>query len=510
MRVFCLLILLCIVLPAYTQKQDYIWHLGIDQGPQPNVQAMQVDFNKGVFHIDTMDFLIGFDNNNQAVCDYNGNLLFYTNGCAVVNRAHEVMPGGELINDSSFREITGWNDCRSGYPGHQNVLILDDPSNNGNYYVIHKTFIEHPQISGFPPELRMTYIDMSLDNGLGEVLYYDSIIVNQTPLSSYLNAIKHANKNDWWILQPAFDSEEIMTFRLDQNGIHRIEDQNGEQYFDRWYSSASGKARFSPDGTKYAYYNRWANLHLYDFDRNTGLLSNHQKIQIYDMPADSFDLQFASVEWSPNSRFAYLANRDSLHQIDTWEQNIETNGIALIDIYNGTLDPFPTNFFVMALAPDCKIYMCSTNGNNSYHVINEPDKLGSACDFVQNGIKLPRAAGSANLPLHPRWRVDEEEKCDPTITSIFGEWVYYRRDLKVYPNPAIEHITIEIPENIGETSLNIYNQKGKILYSQIINSGNSTLFNDINNFPSGIYNVELIPKINPERIFYWNQIVKIK
>jgi hypothetical protein len=301
-----------------------------------------------------------------------------------------------------------------------------------------------------------------------------------------------------------------MTFRLDQKGIHRNEDQSAEQYFDRWYSSAGGTARFSPDGTKYAYFNRWANLHLYDFDRVSGLLSNHQKIQIFDTPADTFNHQFGSVEWSPNSRFAYITNRDSLHQIDTWEEDIEDDGIRLIDIYNGTLDPFATNFFVMALAPDCRIYMCSTNGSNSFHVINEPDELGPACDFVQNSIKLPRAAGSANLPLHPRWRVDEEDKCDPSITSIFGELVYYRRDLKIYPNPAIDLITIEIPENIGEASFVIYNQLGEILFSEIINRGRSTIIKDINNFPSGIYNVELVPKINRERIFYGKQIVKVE
>jgi len=420
MRTYFLLCLLCLSFSSYTQKQDYIWHLGLDQSPQPDVQAMQIDFNQGSFHIDTLDFLVGFFSYNQAICDYDGNLDFYTNGCAIINREHEVMQAGELINDSSFREITGWDDCKFGYPGHQNVLIIDDPAINGNYYIIHKTFIEHPLITGFPPELRMSYINMSLNNGLGAVVYHDSILVDQPPLSAYLNAIKHENKTDWWILQPAYDSEKIMTFHLDKNGIHRIEDQNAKQYFDRWYSSASGTARFSPDGTQYAYFNRWANLHLYDYDRSTGQLSNHQKIQIFDTPADTFDHQFASVEWSPNSRFAYVTNRDSLHQIDTWEEDIQTDGIRLIDIYNGTLDPFPTNFFVMALAPDCKIYMCSTNGSGSYHVINQPNELGAACNFIQNGIKLPVHAGSGDLPLHPRWRVDEEEKCDPTITSIFG------------------------------------------------------------------------------------------
>ena len=509
MRIYFLLCLLCLSFSSFTQKQDYIWHLGLDQSPQPGVQAMQIDFNQGPFHIDTLDFLVGFFSYNQAICDYDGNLVFYTNGCAIINREHEVMSGGELINDSSFREITGWDDCRFGYPGSQNVLILDDPSNNGNYYIIHKTVIEHQHSTGnFISQMRMTFIDMSLDGGLGAVVYADSILVEEFPQSSYLTAIKDENNENWWILQPAFGSDKIMTFRLDENGVHRIEDQSAEQFFDQWYSGTLGKARFSPDGTKYAYFNRWANLHLYDFDRSTGLLSNHEKIQIFDTPADTFDHQFGSVEWSPNSRFAYVTNRDSLHQIDTWEEDIQTDGIRLIDIYNGTLDPFPTNFFVMALAPDCKIYMCSTNGSGSYHVINQPNELGEDCDFIQNGIKLLVDAGSGDLPLHPRWRVDEEEKCDPTITSIFGGWVYYRRDLKVYPNPTFGPLSIELPDDIKEYILEVYDFEGRMLQRKEVQKREGII--DLHDLPAGQYAIEVYPVRNTERIFYSQKVIKVE
>jgi hypothetical protein len=59
--------------------------------------------------------------------------------------------------------------------------------------------------------------------------------------------------------------------------LTRLANQNTHQYFDRFRSSASGTAKFSPDGTKYAIYNYYDQLHVYDFDRETGHLSNHQK-----------------------------------------------------------------------------------------------------------------------------------------------------------------------------------------------------------------------------------------
>jgi hypothetical protein len=89
----------------------------------------------------------------------------------------------------------------------------------------------------------------------------------------------------------------------------------------------------------------------------------------------------------------------------------------------------------MAQGPDCKIYMSPANGSYSLHVINKPDEHGKACDFVQNGIKLPNSNGGS-LPNFPRFRVDEKEKCNPGITSLFGEQVYFRRNLNVFPNPT--------------------------------------------------------------------------
>ncbi|MCO6493491.1 MAG: hypothetical protein J5I98_34035, partial [Phaeodactylibacter sp.] len=110
-------ILWCFVLSTAAQKQDYIWQMGVDYSAEPGVQAMQVDFNNDTFQIEVRDFLFRFNHNSQAICDKEGNLLFYTNGCAVLNREHEVMPNGDTLNHSSFKEITGWDDCAYGYPG---------------------------------------------------------------------------------------------------------------------------------------------------------------------------------------------------------------------------------------------------------------------------------------------------------------------------------------------------------------------------------------------------------
>lgn len=491
-------------------KQDYIWLLGIDQGLEAGNQAYRFDFNVRPFEILESNNGLGFSQSNASICDADGNLLFYTNGCAVLNRNAAVMPNGDSLNYDIWMDVFNWDDCRLGYPGTQNIIILTNPGNANLFYILHKPMIYNGsgQEDGIP--LQYTVVDMSLDGGLGAVIEKNvDFYTGKNCLSSYLTSIRHANGIDWWVIQPIVEDSIFLTYLITENGIERKADQNTHQYFNFFRSSASGTARFSPDGTKYALYNFYDQLHIYDFDRSTGMLSNHQKIEIYnEEDIDVDDIRFSSVEWSPNSRFIYTASYYRLHQVDTWEGDIQ-QGVRLIDTYNWTQNPFSTNFFLMAQGPDCRIYMCPTNGTNSYHLINHPDELGVDCDFVQNGIVLPVASGAASFPNFPRFRVDEEEKCDPTIVSVFGNAVYYRRDLEVYPNPSLGVFQVKLPEARMDKMV-VTDLYGQVVYEKELSKFTLLEQVDITNLPAGTYNVEVYPLNNEARIFYGRQVVKVE
>jgi len=486
---------------SYSQKEDYIW---ISRGIDNAKPGFLFDFNKDNFRIETADSPLGFSGNNASICDKDGNLLFYTNGRGVMNRFHQVMPNGDSINAGVWADKF-WGGPFNGYPGSHNVMILDDAKNEGRYYLFHKPIIYYPIVDSL--ELHYSYIDMKLDSGRGDVvvknkLYYDK----QNPMASFFTAMKHANKQDWWIIQPLVNDSIFLTFLVDKNGIHRMSDQNTHEYFDDFRSSAAGMAKFSPDGNKYALYTYHDQLHVYDFDRETGVLSNHQKIVVFQDSTLNFG-PFTGIEWSPNSRFIYTASHRYLHQIDIWSSDPE-DSVILIDTYNGTQDPFSTHINYMAQSPDCRIYVFPKNGTYSLHVINKPDELGKACNFVQNGIKLPYPNGNGSIPNFPRFRVDEIDKCDPTISSIFGEDVYYRRDIEIYPSPSTGVFTIKIPEMIGIANLMITDINGKTILSREIR--NSVIEEiDIMDAPAGRYNIEVYPVNNPERVFYGRQVVKI-
>ncbi len=489
-------------------KGDQVWIAGFQKNYESSggYNTHILEFKKPEMAVSYYNSPMGILDNNASICDENGKLLFYTNGRAVMDTKQGIITNGMGINDGQWA-IRYWTDPHRGYPGAQDVLILKNPKNLNGYYMLHKSPVYNPPAKD-SIEIRYSYIENNINSNQSEVTEKNiKFYLKNDLLLLYLTAIRHANQKDWWVLQPLLGAS-ILTILINDNGIILDKTQSSHQDFDSFRSSASGTAKFSPDGTKYAIYNYYDQLHVYDFDRSTGTLSNHQKLNI--IPQEQIDREqiiFSSVEWSPNSRYIYTATHEYLHQVDVDEPDV-VKKIVLVDTYNGTLDPFVTSFFLMAQGPDCKIYMCPKSGSYSLHVINKPDEAGKACDFVQNGIKLPNSNGGS-LPNFPRFRVDEVEKCNPGITSLFGEQVYYRRDLQVFPNPSSGLFYFKSFSSPVDCRLYVSDIQGKILFTADLPAAQLPESVDISHLPSGRYNIDIYPVENRERIFYGTQVVKI-
>jgi hypothetical protein len=297
----------------------------------------------------------------------------------------------------------------------------------------------------------------------------------------------HKNRKDWWILQPTKKSNCFLHFLLNENGI-QLRDSTCIHIDFQYNASGSGDAKFSPDGTKYAYYNVYDQLLLFDFDRESGILSSLKRLNIKSDTLSSY----SSIEFSSNSRFLYFSITDSLWQLDLHEPFLE-DGLEFIDSYDGFLDPFPTNFFLSTLAPNCKIYIRPGSGSYSMHVINKPNEKGKACDFQQHSIQFPLPTSTGGFPNFPRFRVDEDEVCDPTITNVFDMPVYIRKDLNVYPNPTPDVALIDIPEPF-KGYIRVIDINGREVLTTYEVSDQRTYQVDLSSLPAGYYSVEFLPK----------------
>jgi len=487
-------------------KQDYVWLFGYDrESATEGTEGYIFDFNKN-----NGDYLLPAQNivpfeisgNNASICDKNGQLLCYTNGCLIADADHNIMPNSSGINAGEWLDQTQGGNCNF-YLGRHNICFLPDPGNENGYYLLHKSVIPDTTIHF---ELRYSYVDMQFNNGMGDVTEKNIVLSDNRRLQGrYLSVNKHDNGKDWWILQSEKLSNKILTFLLNENGINEYVLQEIDHTFE-YFSSSAGTAAFSPDGDRYAYYNAYDNLLLFDFDRSTGALSNLKTIELVDISAPQNSN--STLEWSPNSQYLYISVDNVLYQLDTYTSDLE-DGLIMIDVWDGTSDPFATTFALMALAPDCKIYMCSGSSTNTYHVINKPNEKGTACDFVQHGIRLPYTSSIASMPYIPKFRVDDTEKCDPTITSIFGDQIYYRRDMTVYPNPVRDMLTVVIPEGKKGRIL-VFDMLGQLVWSGDGDSYNEKVRVDLSALVVGTYSVEFLPEDNKERLVYTAQVVKVE
>jgi hypothetical protein len=125
----------------------------------------------------------------------------------------------------------------------------------------------------------------------------------------------------------------------------------------------------------------------------------------------------------------YFDVTDTLYKYDLWASPVEPTR-EIIATYEPFNDPFPTKFDGGYLAPDDKIYIVTTSGSRTLHVINKPDEPGTACDFVQHGIRL--ACYNANsIPTYANYRLGpvDGSSCDSLgIDNIPVSWWRYEQD----------------------------------------------------------------------------------
>jgi len=497
--ILILFMLICTTSRAQS-KRDFVWITGNAPAPNFGSNGFIYDFNGMDSIMEYYPVGFQFDLTNGSICDNDGNLLFYSNGCEVANINHDTMPNGTGINEGDYIDVWLDGDCRYGYTSIEGIMAFPDPANNDGYYLITKPVIYEEGIAPFFRDLQFSYVDMSLDNGLGDVTIKNNIFYSEGLLSeSRLNGIKHGSENKYWIIQITAEPRAAL-FLLDSTGVHFSHYEDIEPWIDV-LDSGPGNSNFSPDGSMFAFSNNFQGVFLYDFDRETGSLSNFRHAAI---PST---IGFAGVEFSPSSEFLYLSVSDSLWQMEVKYDDL-LEGAELIATWDGVWDPWPYSFGYAKLGPDCRIYITAEGSADAWHFIKNPDLKGQACDFRFKGSQFPYHNTRGNLPHQPKFRVDEDEKCNPDINTMFGELVYYTRPLVISPNPTEDLIKVSVPEaSLGE--LYIIDLHGKEVLKQRISIPTDELELSLAFLKAGVYVVEFIPTNNAERIIYSEKLVVV-
>ena len=358
-KLFFLLFFLCAI-SSYAQKQANIWYFGDNAG---------VNFNSGS-PVALLNGQMSILEGCASIADYNGNLLFYTDGNKIWNRNHAVMQNGTgLMGDNSST---------------QSAVIVPHPSDQNIYYV----FTVDACQNGLANGIRYSKVDMTLASGMGAVVTTEKNILLVSPVAEKISAVMHYDQQSIWVITHGYGNNTFYVFKIDEDGVNLTpqtynlgsvhygtdgNDQCGDLGNSRGYIKAS------PDGSKLALaIGRSEIFELFDFDTQTGVVSNPVTFNGYSRPY--------GVEFSPNGSKLYIAIMPEMGGSSIYQVNMSNlNQVNLVHQSNNI------TFGALQVATNDKIYATQV-GENYLAVINNPDNNYSSVGFATNAVNLSRTA----------------------------------------------------------------------------------------------------------------------
>ncbi|MBK7390335.1 MAG: T9SS type A sorting domain-containing protein [Bacteroidetes bacterium] len=458
------------------QGVSNIWLLGYDSDAgAPPGGISHFDFISGSAVITYDSIGMEFRHTHANISDAQGNLLFYTNGVYIADATNDTMQNGSGINPGAYS-----NFVPDGHLLPQSALILKKPGSASEYFMFHNTMDSYPSFGSFGYQLYLSIIDMNGNNGLGSVVTKNFPIISDTINTGKLASCRHANGRDWWVICHRANTNMYYKLLITPQGVASISSQNIGA-IRQW---DSGQAKFSPDGSKFAYYHYFNGLDIMDFDRCTGDFSNC--VSDVTLP---FHPGNVGCEFSPNSQFLYVSNVFKVYQYDVTSANILASrmDVAVWDSFAQPGIPQLGAYLCLSqLAPDGKIYITTGNSTTYMGRINNPDVAGMACDVAQHSVVLP-AYYFNTIPNHPNFFLGKipGSPCD----TITGVGIAEPEDLvmKLFPNPTNGLFTISFPVQQGSGLLQMFDVVGNKVKEEVISPWSQYKQIEITGLPDGIY-----------------------
>lgn len=470
---------------AFAQKYDFVWLIGDDNNLMDTTRGGTIiDFNQYPLRVQYHYRATNMSISNGSTCDTLGQLLFYTNGCDISNMNDEIIPNGNDLNPGTWHEIlcdVNNDGYGSAYPG---LLILPKPDSAEAFSIFHQSvnYGNTPFEYAFVDKLLNTSIIKASNGSPSFVIEGKNIPVMIDSLSAgEMNAVKHANGKDWWIIQPRRNSNQFYVFLFTKNGvtdtliqtIGAVSPSDVEGY---------GQTTFSPLGDKMIRYYPHNDIRLYAFDRSTGFFTDYSTINLDVGKSIAFD---GGSAISPNGRFLYITALTNIYQFDLTAPDIGATQTT-VATWDGFVDPIAITFWHCQLGPDCKIYIVGGGDTRYYHIIHNPDEQGLACNVEQRGLVLPTPSG-ASIPYFPNYRLGPLENpglpCSPVVAT--QQPFLPTPGMGIWPNPADTQVNFSSFAEVK--TLQIFDIYGRIIKTIPLSGSSETYTLSVQDFAPGVY-----------------------
>jgi hypothetical protein len=316
-----LLILVLQPLPPALAQQGVtnLWTMGYDNGVGEDswgepYGGEDLDFTEDGFLIDPSNRWMDYGRTVANMADEGGQLRFSTNGVYVANAAGNLMVNGDSLNPSWYASL--WTAHPSGMHIPQGILTLPCPDSTELYFIIHGTIDDPGPNTAF--HLYLTTVNMALNEGAGGVVEKNQVLLTDTLIPGRITAVRHANGRDWWVICHKAFSNVFYRLLATPQGVSVA----GTQAIGMVHSNLIGQSCFSPDGSRYAYYNGPEGLEVYDFDRCTGLLSAPRYAA---MP--EYNNIGIGVAWAPGGQYLYTTTALDVYQLDDEAPDLEASSV---------------------------------------------------------------------------------------------------------------------------------------------------------------------------------------
>lgn len=370
MRINLLLVLLLGFCFTYqssrAQGENMNWHYGRNV----SLNFGQTPLTLGTSQVNVMEGC-------SSVSDANGNLLFYTTGFKIWDKNGVEMPNATGLLGNG--PVLSGQAMGSGY---KSVHIIKHPGNPQRYFVVSGDPYEEPV-----KKLYYHEVDMSLNNGLGDVVPGQKNIVIMSDVSENLSVFSGTDCRTYWLVAPKNNiSDEYYTFKIDATGFHNTPVINTLpitlQGFNKELFQTKNMHTVVGISNKY--------LFSLEFDGVNGTLSNFDTIATALSTGVYYN---ATPGMSKDKTKFYFGNSmvSNLYQVDL---NLLPNLSAVlnskVEVVPPHLTPGSLLFYLRTAPVDDKIYIVQRIGvnNNNIASLSNASQAGAQVVYTQNALPL--------------------------------------------------------------------------------------------------------------------------
>ncbi len=426
-----------------TQSANY-WYFGNNAGINFNEQPP----------VAVSDGQLIAPEGSAAISDRNGDLLFYTDGNVVYDRDHVIMDNGTGIGGS--------------INSTQSSIIIPFPNDETLFYIFTTRAVFDV---GNEYALQYAVVDIK-EIGGGT---FGSVVTKEKQLfERSTERMTATNPGGFvWLITHEMGNNTFRAYPITENGIgNPVLSSIGSVHDANNAEESQGYMKLSPDGRRLAVALTKGGVNyveIFDFDPQTGELSNYLQIEIpNDYP------QVYGVEFTVDSNKLFVTTNtpggsgSKLYELDLfyWDKDSIESTIAELTEENGV------NMGAIQTGPDGQIYV-ARDGQSFLGAINPNLDTLTNSTYMEDGFDLVSGTSSLGLPNFIQSFFQQTPQATATVipacvdqettfigsgTSIIDEFLWTFGDGGTATTDSASHVYID--EGIYTVNFQVTNRCG--------------------------------------------------